>query len=757
MSLASAPHQKQLVQQTQLDRPTTDKSRLVGELWGGITAALVALPSAIAFGVTIFSPLGGDTALSQGALAGILGAIALGLTAPFLGGAPRLITAPCAPAAAILSGLVGQLMLKKPGATENATAQEIILLLTLVCLMCGALQFVYGALRAGQLIKYIPYPVVSGYLSGVGLIILLGQLPKFLGIKKEELFSGLISPDQWKWPGVIVGTITIVGMLVSPKLTKKIPAAVIALALGIAAYFGLGYFQPELLQLNSKFIIGSISGADGFWPAFRDRWTALGALSLSDLQPLLIPAVTLSVLLSIDTLKTCVVMDALTRSRHNSNRELFGQGIANMASAVIGGIPGAGTMGPTLVNVNSGGKTALSSFIEGLCVLIAFVLFSKIIAWVPIAALAGILIVIACRMIDRHSWHLLKNKSTILDFFVILVVVAVAQFDLIAAAGAGLALAILLFIREFIRGSVVRRKTYASQVSSKRARLPAEKEYLQNYGTAVSICELQGSLFFGTTDQLFTRLEPDLKLSRYVILDMRRVQSADFTAVHMLEQIESILSERHGHLIFSSLPTTVPNRQDLRQYFSQLGLIQSKPNVKVFDSLDAALEWAEDRVLEERKLPAEDQEKALDLPEIELLQELEDPSIFTALKACVKEKSFAEGETIFMKGDCGDELFLIRCGVVHIHLPLEGGRKYNLATFARGNFFGDMAFLDRTARSADAVAAVPTELFVISRKDFDTFLGAHPETRANVFARLAHALAVRLRYTTNEVRALQES
>ncbi len=151
------------------------------------------------------------------------------------------------------------------------------------------------------------------------------------------------------------------------------------------------------------------------------------------------------------------------------------------------------------------------------------------------------------------------------------------------------------------------------------------------------------------------------------------------------------------------------------------------------------------------------QEKPLELPEIELLEEFEADHILTDLKACVQERSFAAGQTIFKRGEPGDELFLIRRGIVRILLPLGNGKHHNLATFARGNFFGDMAFLERGIRSADAVAAAPTDLFVISRKDFDAASIKNPLLGVKIFARLARTLAVRLRHTDNELRALQEA
>ena len=732
---------------------------LTSDIWGGFAAMLVALPSSIAFGVAIYTTLGPGY-LAQGAVAGILGAIAMGLVASIVGGAPRLISAPCAPAAAVVTVLAAELIAGTRGGEGSIQPQEVILLMTLVGLMSGGLQLVYGIAGAGRLIKYIPFPVVSGYLSGVGVLIFLSQLPKFLGFPKEiDLSVGLTSLEHWDWPSITVGATTVLGILVGPKVTKAVPAAIVGLLAGMLTYFGLGLVQPELLQLeNNDLLIGPLGAGPGsVLTGLSERWSSIEGLHVGDVHALLIPAVTLSILLSIDTLKTSVVIDAITRSRHDSNRTLIGQGIGNIASALIGGMPGAGTMGPTLVNVTSGGKTRLSSILEGVFVLAVFLLFSKLIGWVPIPALAGILVVVAFRMVDWHSFHLLKHKSTILDFCVIAAVVAVAiKIDLIAAAGAGLALAILLYIREQIRGTVVRRKLNGSQISSKQHRLPAEKEILEKYGTLTTVCQLQGSLFFGTTDQLFTELEPDLKISRYVILDMRRVQSVDFTAVHMLEQVEAMLKERQGVLIFSNLPETLPSGQHLETYFAQMGLVTPEQEVKVFDSLNEALEWAEDQILEENRLLTKGSAMPLELPEIDLLRDFEADHIMDALKACITERSFDKDETVFRKGDDGDELFLIRKGIVRIHLPLEGGGHYCLATFARGNFFGDMAFLVRGTRSADAVAATETDVYVISRTQFDDMSRLYPLLGLKMFARLARTLAVRLRHTDSELRTLQE-
>src|SRR3954467_2480249 len=202
-------------------------STLAGDAWGGFAAMLVALPSAIAFGVTIFAPLGGSYA-AQGALAGILGTAALGIVAATMGGTKRLITAPCAPAAAVLSALTIELT------ARSIPPQQIILMLAGVALLCGIFQIIFGIIRLGTLIKYMPYPVVSGYLSGVGLIIIVSQIPKFLGVPGGTSFwHSLSGIGAWKWQSILVGVVTIAVMLLAAKVTKAVPAAILALVAGV--------------------------------------------------------------------------------------------------------------------------------------------------------------------------------------------------------------------------------------------------------------------------------------------------------------------------------------------------------------------------------------------------------------------------------------------------------------------------------------------------------------------------------------------
>ena len=727
----------------------------IDDLWGGLAAMLVALPSSIAFGVLVYSAMGNEY-VGAGALAGIIGAAALGVIAPVFGRTSGLISAPCAPAAAVLSALVVGLV----GDVSGFNPADVLSMMALTVIFSALLQVFYGIIGGGRLIKFVPYTVVSGYMSGVGVIIALGQIPKLFGLDKgTPLIKGLASPELWRWQGLFVGLITIAVMIATPKITRKVPAAILGILGGVIAYFVLALFSSGLMELQGNpLIIGPIKASGSFFGAIADRLTTLFSLNLISIRTILVPALTLSVLLSIDTLKTCVVLDALTRSRHKSDRELIGQGIGNMVSFLTGGIPGAGTMGPTLINVTSGGRTPLSGIIEGVLVVMTLLLLGQLFAWVPIGALAGILLVISYRMFDwRNMLRLLRYPAGRLDFAVIAFVILVAvTVDLIAASGVGIAVAILLFIRDQIRGSVIRRKRGLDQVSSKTSRLDAEREVLNKHGDEAVFCELQGNLFFGTTDQLFTQLETDLRTKRYILLDMRRVQSMDYTAAHLFEQMQAQLEERGGRLLFTGMATGLHDQRDFEGYLAQLGVVrQGGGGIMVSETLDNALEWMEDRILEAYNMAQEDSAQPLELKDFELFRKFDEKTL-KGLAACVTEMSVPQGQKVVSQGDPGDKIYLVRRGNVRILLPLKGNTQYHLATIGQGDFFGELSFIDGSIRSADVEAKVQTDLYVLSRSRLNEQSHADPVFGVQVFARLAQAVGKRLRHTDAELQALEE-
>lgn len=723
----------------------------VADVWAGLAAMLVAVPSALAFGVAVYTAA--DPSLAgAGALAGMVGAVALGIIAPLVGGNAGFVTAPCAPAAAVLAGLAAVL-----AGHGNLAPERILALLALTALLSAGLQIAYGALRVGRLMKYIPYPVVSGYLSGVAVIIATSQLPGLLGTPRgTPLLEAIAAPQQWAWQAILVGAVTIFAMLAAQRCALRIPAPVIGLAAGMLGYLGLGLADARLLSTaGNALVVGPIGAAGSLLDAAAARADGIFSIERQDIGLVLASAATLSVLLSIDTLKTGVVIDALLHRRHDSNRELLAQGMANLGSFALGGMAGAGTMGPTLVNVSSGARSYWSGVAAGGFALLALLALGDLIAWLPLGALAAILLVVAFRMFDFSVFRLALHAETRLDFAIIATVIGVAQvYGLIQAAVAGIALAILLFIRDQAGSSVVLRKRDLSIMRSNRRRSQAELELLGRCGCQGLVIELKDNLFFGTTDQLLTELDVELACRRFILLDLRRVATMDYTAAHLFDQMRHRLKERDGALMLCGMPSRRASRQDIQRYLDQIGLIRDG-GVQVFETRDSALEAMETRILHAAGWVEPDDSRPLELAELAQLQGL-GPQALAVLERSVERRELAAGTVVFQRGAPGDELFIVRRGHIHIRLPLEGGKHHHLATFCRGELFGELSFLDRMPRSADAVATSDASLFVLSRARFAALERADPHLAGTLFERLARVIAHRLRAVDGELRELQE-
>ncbi len=722
------------------------KLRTPGDLWGGLASMLVALPAAVAFGVTVYAAIGPQYA-ALGALAGILGAAALGLIASLFGGTDRLISAPCAPAAAVLSAFAIELV------KQEVAPASIIVLLIVLGVLTGLVQILLGFLGIGRMIKYIPYPVVSGYLSGVGIIIISSQVKNFMGATTtSSWWQVVVDPGLWDMRSIGVGAATVLVALLGPKVTKAIPGTILGIIAGVLTYFGMAATDPAMMTLaDNKLVLGALGGVEGgYLKTLALRWHDLGDLRLAQVGALVGSALTLAALLSIDTLKTCVVIDQKTRTRHEPNRELCAQGLANVTSSLIGGLPGAGTMGASMVNLSSGAQTRLSGIIEGVLVLIAALALNAIIAWIPIATLAGILIVIGLNMIDTEPLRFLESRGTALDFAVVMAVIIIAlTIGLIAASGAGVAMSIFLFVREQVGGSVVRHKFFVNQRSSTWSRSEAKRRVIAQNGEKAIIFELQGSLFFGTTYELYSILEPEIKKRDYIILDLRFVQSVDITAVHMLIQVRDMLAERGAFLLLSNVKEKLPNGRNLHDFLEQTGLTGTTETVQLFPIMESAIEWVEERLIGTDLVPV-DKEIPLQLQEMELFQGRKNETLVD-LEERLEQRSFKAGETIYAIGDQGHEIYLIRRGEIRIMAPIGGSRQlHHVASMGRGDFFGGLAFLDGRPRSDTAVAYTDIDLYMLTIEQFNQLADEHKRLAFILISAISRTLAHRLRHANGE-------
>ena len=505
-----------------------DFKNFKGDFTGGLVAGVVALPLALAFGVQS----------GMGATAGLYGAIAVGIFAALFGGTETQASGPTGPMTVVSAALVA-IAIQMNGSLDSGMS---IILATF--LLGGILQVIFGFLNIASYVKYFPYPVISGFMSGVGLIIVILQIFPFAGMGSSKSTVAVIQnfPSLFTDANVyalLLGGITIAVYYLFPKVTKAIPSALVALIVATL----IAYFMKMDVPL-----IGEIpSGLPSF------QLGGILEIDSSAYATIVEYAVVLAVLGSIDSLLTSVIADNMTKTKHNSNRELIGQGIGNMIAAAIGGIPGAGATKGTVVNINAGGKTRVSGVIHGLFLLAVLLGLGQLAAHIPLCVLAGLLIPIGFKIVDfKGLKHLLKVPRA--DAVVMILVLLITTFgSLIQAVGIGIALACLLFMKK--SGDISEKGLEVGNVADIDGAKPwqDELEFYEHYKEKVIIKHLYGSLFFGFTSYFKDQINLLPKDITAVIFRMDRVPYMDQSGLYALEDIIFDLRAKNIEVIIVGL------------------------------------------------------------------------------------------------------------------------------------------------------------------------------------------------------------
>lgn len=505
-----------------------DFKNFKGDFTGGLVAGVVALPLALAFGVQS----------GMGATAGLYGAIAVGIFAALFGGTETQASGPTGPMTVVSATLVAAAI------QMNGTMDNAMSIIVATFLLGGLLQIIFGFLNIASYVKYFPYPVISGFMSGVGLIIVILQIFPFAGLPSSKSTVSVIQnlPDLFTGANLyalLLGGITILVYYLFPKITKAIPSALVALIVASL----IAYFTKMDVPL-----IGEI-------PAGLPSLQLGGILDIdpSAFSTIIEYAIVLAVLGSIDSLLTSVIADNMTKTKHNSNRELIGQGIGNMLAAIIGGIPGAGATKGTVVNINAGGKTRVSGIIHGLFLLTVLLGLGKLAAHIPLCVLAGLLIPIGFKIIDfKGLKHLLKVPRA--DAVVLILVLLMTTFgSLIQAVGIGVALACLLYMKK--SGDLSEQGMEVGNVTDMDGSKPwqDEIEFYDAYKDRVIIKHLYGPLFFGFTSYFKDQIKALPKDISAVILRMDRVPYIDQSGIYTLEDIVFDLEQQGVEAILVGL------------------------------------------------------------------------------------------------------------------------------------------------------------------------------------------------------------
>jgi len=470
----------------------------MNNILSGLTAAIVALPLAIAFGISS----------GLGASAGLYGAIFVGFFASLFGGTKTQISGPTGPMTVVVASIVLSL------------SGNLALVFT-TFLLAGVFQILFGLLKIGKFVRYIPYPVISGFMNGIGMIIILLQINVAFGLPSQSSIAEAImniplAIESVNYQSIILTLATLALIFLLPKaITKKLPAPLIALV--------LLSIVSVILDLSVTYVSDIPSG----FPMFVDF-----AFDVRDISLIFISALTLAVLGSIDSLLTSLVADSITKDKHDSNKELIGQGIGNMVASFFGGLPGAGATMRTVVNIKSGGTSKLSGMAHAVFLLLILVLFAPLASNIPMPVLAGILIKVG---LDIFDYKMLKQLKIVprYDVSVMLIVFFLTVFvDLIIAVGVGIVLSSFLIIYRLIKESEV-------EISKD---VEARKDDRILSDGLIRIVNIKGPFFFGSTSFILDEVDKIYDVKN-VVLDCSLVSFMDLSAIYALsESIEKLKS-----------------------------------------------------------------------------------------------------------------------------------------------------------------------------------------------------------------------
>lgn len=504
---------------------TYTKEKFFGDLMSGIIVGIVALPLAIAFGIA------SGVSPEKGIITAIIG----GFVVSFLGGSSVQIGGPTGAFIVIVYGII-----------QNFGIEG----LTVATLLAGIFLVLMGVLRLGTVIKFIPYPIIVGFTSGIALTIFTTQVKDLFGMTIDKMPGDFLS--KWvvyaqhlgsvSWISLLVGLLSIALIVLTPRVSKKIPGSLVAIVVMTIA----AYLLREYAGITNLETIGDRFEINAALPA-----PARISLNLETVHLLLPSAFTIAMLGAIESLLSATVADGVTGDRHRSNTELIAQGAANIIVPVFGGIPVTGAIARTMTNINNGGSTPVAGLIHAAVLLLILLFLGPLTRHIPMACLAGVLVVVSYNMSEWRTFRsLLKNPAH--DVMVLLVTFFLTViFDLTIAIEIGLLLAMVLFMRRMMETTQV-------SVSTDRLDLSADGEIRHDdevlkIPSGVEVYEIDGPFFFGVANKFDECMKQLSTKPRIRIIRMRKVPFIDSTGLHNLESLCRLSQREHIHIILSGV------------------------------------------------------------------------------------------------------------------------------------------------------------------------------------------------------------
>ena len=532
------------------------KEKFAADLMAGLIVGIVALPLAIAFGIA------SGVSPSQGILTAIVG----GFIVSALGGSRVQIGGPTGAFIVIIYGIVSNPALGLSG-------------LMIATMLAGLFLILLGACRLGTIIKFIPYPIVVGFTSGIAVTIFTTQIKDLFGLTIEGGLPGdFIS--KWgvylqnfasiDWTTTAVGVLSVLIIILTPKISKKIPGSLVAIiVMTVAVYF---------LNAYTKFHVDTI------YDQFGEIKAGIPALTVPDIswenvKSLFPTAMVIAVLGAIESLLSATVADGVCGDHHNSNQELIGQGVANLCTPLFGGIPCTGAIARTMTNINNGGRTPVAGIVHAVVLLVIFLVLMPLAAYIPMSCLAGVLVIVSYNMSGWRTFlQLMKNpKSDIAVLFITFLLTVI--FDLTIAIEVGLLIACLLFMRRMAETTQI--KVIADEIDPNEETDAVVHEEHLVIPDGVEVYEINGPYFFGIANKFEELMAAMNDHPKVRIIRMRRVPFIDSTGIHNLQNLCEISHREGTHIVLSGVTPNVYAVLEHNGFCRLLGKDHICPNINV--------------------------------------------------------------------------------------------------------------------------------------------------------------------------------
>jgi sulfate permease, SulP family len=710
----------------------------------GLSVALTILGTCLAAGVLVFGELGPDY-VRIGAAAGVYGAIFGGTAAALAARSSFILWTPQTTIGLVQASLAASLMLS-PAFAHDRTAAELALVISVG--LTGIFQIVFGLAGLARVIKYTPHPVLAGFMNGVSISILLAQIKQFIPLERWLTGAAPIVVH----PLMLTFVLALVAFIFwFETQTKKIAAPIMGLFVGLACYHIIRYFFPEidlgptLGRLPIAFP-PSLPLSDAMLPATRD-------VILHALPAIASIAAAMVVVGTFQSLLAFRMAENFAGAPIPASRGLVALGLGDIASAAVGGLAMSVAVPQTAAAFRGGGRTRLVGLTVSLSLLVLAVLLPDVLGAIPLAVIVALLVVVAISVFDR--WSIQQVRALLqasmpaerwrvcYDLAVVLVVMGVIVVtSVVPGIVAGFAVACLTFV---IRMSqpIVRRRLSGTMTRSKRVWTAGEASYLRDCGERRRVFRLSGVLFFGNAETLSREVIEAFDTADLVVLDCRGVSDMDASGANIIRDLAEKSRKLGKSLVFCNVPIVF--RKTVERAVSE------GKNPSIFNDLESALEWAEEKALSAYK-PVASKSQAISIEDHDFMRGLDEQERHV-VASMLTRRLFTKGATLAVEGELGDRMWLIMRGSVDVRLRVEDTRgSRRIASLATGKTVGEMALIENAVRSASIGTTEDMECWELDRAAYETIMRDYPHVGTKLLTNLLREMTSRIRNTTEQLR-----